>query len=79
MRVIGYIRCLFKGHDVYPSESIMAGVMIDKRNWLCRCHRCGLYIMHDGAISGLSVPMTEKKAFEIKDEFIAEFGKLGVK
>lgn len=73
MGVVGYIGCLLKGHDVYPSESIVADVMIDKRNWLCKCHRCGLYIMHDGAISGLSIPMTERKAFETKDEFIAEF------
>ena len=79
MGVIGYIGCLFKGHNVYPSESLLGDVMIDKRNWLCRCHRCGLYIAHDGAISGTTISMSERKAYKLKDEFIVEFGKLGVK
>lgn len=79
MRVIGYIGCLFKGHDVYPSESLVGDVMIDKRNWLCECHRCGLYIAHDGASSGITVPMSRREAYKLKDEFIEVFGKLGVK
>ena len=33
------IICLFKGHDVDPEESIVKDVVIDKRNWICRCHR----------------------------------------
>lgn len=76
MRVIGFIGCLLNGHDVYPSESIVADVMRDKRNWLCKCHRCGLYIMHDGAISGQSVTITERMAYETRDELITEFDQL---
>lgn len=60
------IICLFKGHDIDPDESII--VMKDKRNWLCQCHRCGLYEMHDGAISGMSVTLTKREAYEVKKD-----------
>ena len=65
--------CFFKGHDIDVSESIVSDVMIDKRNWLCKCHRCGLYEMRDGAISGISVTVTEREAFKTRDEFYKEF------
>lgn len=61
--------CLFKGHDVDPEESIVGDIMRDKRNWLCKCHRCGLYEMHDGAISGLTMTLTKKQAMRTKLEF----------
>lgn len=61
--------CLFKGHDINPDESIVGNVMIDKRNWLCRCHRCGLYEMHDGAISNQTITLTESEAKRVKMEF----------
>lgn len=66
MNLLKAIICLFKGHDINPDESIVSGVMKDKRNWLCQCHRCGLFEMHDGAISGMSVTITEKEAYEVK-------------
>ena len=75
MRAIGYIGCLFKGHDVYPNESLLGDVLTDNRNWLCKCHRCGLYIAHDGALSGITISMSKREAYKFKDEFIAEFGK----
>ena len=56
------IICLFKGHDVDPDESIVKDVVIDKRNWICRCHRCGFYEMHDGSPSGGSVTLTKSDA-----------------
>ena len=61
--------CLFKGHDINPDESIVGDVMIDRRNWLCKCHRCGLYEMHDGAISHTSITLTRSQAFRTKMEF----------
>ena len=64
--------CLIKGHDINPDESIVNDLMIDKRNWLCRCKRCGLYVMHDGAISGLSVTLTRRGAMNIKRDFERE-------
>ena len=67
------IVCLFKGHIIDPNESIVGDTMIDKRNWLCKCHRCGLYIMHDGAISNGSVILTESQALRVKTEFENEF------
>ena len=67
------IVCLFKGHIIDPNESIVGDTMIDKRNWLCKCHRCGLYIMHDGAISNRSVILTESQALRVKTEFEHEF------
>lgn len=61
MNLFKAIICHFKGHDIDPDESIIAsGVMRDKRNWLCQCHRCGLYEMRDGAISGMSVTLTKR-------------------
>ena len=61
--------CLFKGHDVDPDESIVGDVMRDKRNWLCKCHRCGLYEMHDGAISNMSITLTKSQALRTKMKF----------
>ena len=67
--ILKSIICLFKGHDINPDESIIGDIIIDKRNWLCKCHRCGLYEMHDGAISNLTITLTESKALRIKTEF----------
>ena len=61
--------CLFKGHDIDPDESIVGDIMTDKRNWLCKCHRCGLYEMHDGAISNKTITLTENQAMRTKMEF----------
>lgn len=66
MNPLKAIICLFEGHDIDPDESII--VMKDKRNWLCQCHRCGLYEIHDGAISGKSVTLTKREAHEIKKD-----------
>ena len=66
------IICLFKGHDIDPDESIVGDIMIDKRNWLCKCHRCGLYEMHDGAISQETITLTESRALRIKMELERE-------
>ena len=49
-------------------DVIVSDVMKDKRNWLCQCHRCGLYEMHDGAISGKNVTITKREAYEIKKD-----------
>ncbi len=66
------IICLFKGHDIDPNESIVGDIMIDKRNWLCKCHRCGLYEMHDGAISNMTITLTKSQAMRTKMEFERE-------
>lgn len=69
MKIQKAIICLFKGHDVDPEESIVADIMIDKRNWLCECKRCGLFEMHDGAISQMSITLTRRQAMETKRDF----------
>ena len=66
--ILKVIICLFKGHDIDPDESIVGDIMIDKRNWLCKCHRCGLYEMHDGAISQSTITLTESGALRVKME-----------
>ena len=66
MNLLKAIICQFKGHDINPDESIVSSVMRDKRNWLCQCHRCGMYEMHDGAITGESVTLTKREAYEVK-------------
>lgn len=67
--ILKYIVCMFKGHDIDVNESIVSHVMVDKRNYLCKCHRCGLYEMYDGAMSHIRITLTEKSANEIKREF----------
>lgn len=74
--ILKAVVCTFKGHDINPSESIVGDTMIDKRNWLCKCHRCGLYEMHDGAISNLSITLTKREALQVKMEFEREFAKV---
>ena len=69
--ILKSIVCLFKGHDINPEESIVTS-MTDKRNWLCKCHRCGLYEMHDGAISNTSITLTRREAIKTKRHFEAE-------
>lgn len=69
MNLLKAFICLFKGHDINPDESIVGDVMKDKRNWLCQCHRCGLYEMRDGAISNSSITLTKSQAFRTKMEF----------
>lgn len=72
--ILMYPVCLFAGHNINTEESIVKDIMLDKRNWLCKCHRCGLYIMHDGATSGLTVAMTRRSAMKIKKELEDFFG-----
>ena len=67
--IVKAIVCLFKGHDIDPNESIIGDIMKDKRNWLCKCHRCGLYEMHDGAISNKTITLTKSQALRTKMEF----------
>lgn len=67
--IIKAIICLFVGHDIDPDESIVGDIMIDKRNWLCKCHRCGLYEMREGAISGGRITLTRRMALRTKMEF----------
>lgn len=69
MKIIKGIVCLFKGHDIDPDESIVGDTMLDKRNWLCQCHRCGLYEMHDGAILNESITLTKNMAMRTKRDF----------
>ena len=69
MNLLKAIICLFKGHDIDPDESILGDIMKDKRNWLCKCHRCGMYEMRDGAVSGMSVTLTKREAYTVKRDF----------
>lgn len=68
-----FMACIFKGHVVNPDESLVRDYMLDERNWLCKCHRCGIYIMHDGAMSGLSTMMFESEAKDTALEFNIQF------
>lgn len=68
-KTIYRIICLFKGHDINPDESIVGDIMIDKRNWLCKCHRCGLYEMH-GEIG--TITLTKSQALRTKMELEQE-------
>lgn len=71
--IFNAVVCLFKGHDINPDESIVGDIMIDKRNWICKCHRCGLYEMHDGAISNATITLTKSQALRTKMELERDF------
>ena len=74
--LIKAFKCAFAGHVIDLSENIVADIIHDKRNYICKCHRCGLYLMHDGANSGLTVPMTEKTARRVKQRIEHEIALL---
>lgn len=78
MKAKGFVQCFFSRHCIIDkSESIVNGIMHDERNFLCKCQRCGLYVMHDGAISGLTIRfMSERKAFCIKRELESSLAQL---
>ena len=61
--------CMIKGH-VLDTPSIIN--FIDKRDYLKKCSRCGLYHAYSD-ISMISVPMTEREAMKIKREFEEKF------
>lgn len=61
-----FLICLFKKHTLEPSIVNT----ICKNNWLKRCSRCGLYLMH-GDIG--TVILTKKQAMKIKAEYEKEF------
>lgn len=73
--ILKSIVCLFKGHDINPEESLVTS-MNDKRNWLCKCQRCGLYEMHDGAISNTSITLTRREAIKTKRHLEAEMAEI---
>lgn len=58
--------CIAKGHDL--QENICNTIC--SNNWLRKCRRCGLYVMHGE--SG-SVMISEKEATRIKENFEKEF------
>ena len=70
--VLKRIICNFKGHDPDPDDDLIAGIMNDPRNWLRRCKRCGRYVMHDGAISGITLTLSEKEARQVAKDLEAE-------
>lgn len=61
-----FLKCIFKGHQL--EKSIVN--TINSNNWLKRCSRCGLYLMH-GDIG--KVILTKRQAMKIKKEFEKEF------
>lgn len=69
MNILKSIICKFKGHDVDSEQSIIDGyIMINHENWICKCKRCGLYLMHDGAVTGQTLVVSKKEAYKLKHE-----------
>lgn len=64
MNILKYIKCLFVGHDISGNESIIKTFC--SNHWIRKCNCCGRYIMH-GDIGSISI--SEKEAFEFKNEF----------
>ena len=72
MNIFKAIVCKMKGHVVDPEKDnimVFQTIKCDSRNWICKCKRCGVYIMHDGALSGMSVTISKKEAFKIKEDY----------
>lgn len=70
--ILKAIICKFKGHEVDPDENIVDSFNSD--NWVCKCHRCGLYVIHDGML-GASITVTKREAFEFKESFESEMSR----
>ena len=70
--ILKRIICGFKGHEPDPDDDLIAGIMNDPRNWMRRCKRCGCYLIHDGAISGLTVTLSESEAKQEAEELRRE-------
>ena len=70
--ILKRIICGFKGHDPDPDDDLIAGFTNEPRNWMRRCKRCGRYIMHDGAISGITLTLSEKEARQAAKDLEAE-------
>lgn len=72
MNIFKAVVCKVKGHVVDPEKDniiFFQTAHLNSRNWICKCKRCGVYIMHDGALSGMSVTISKKEAFKIKKEY----------
>ena len=70
--ILKRIICGFKGHDPDPDDDLIAGFTNEPRNWMRRCKRCGRYVMHDGAISGITLTLSEKEARQAAKDLEAE-------
>ena len=70
--IFKWIICGLKGHEPDPDDDLIAGFTNEPRNWMRRCKRCGRYIMHDGAISGITVTLSEREAKQEAEEFMRE-------
>ena len=70
--IFKWIICGLKGHEPDPDDDLIAGFTNEPRNWMRRCKRCGRYVMHDGAISGLTVTLSEREAKQEAEEFRRE-------
>ena len=71
MNIVKGIACLVAGHNTKGSESIVNTFCAN--NWLKRCKRCGLYVMH-GDIG--SITLSKEGALKIKTEFEEEMQRL---
>lgn len=67
MKIHKIIVCAVKGHRL-EEKSITN--TINRNNWLKKCSRCGMYVMH-GDLG--SVLLTEKEALEFKIDFEKTF------
>lgn len=65
---MGFLICIFKGHLL--GNSIVN--TINTNNWLKRCSRCGLYVMH-GGFHDNSILLTKRQALKVKREFEEHF------
>ena len=63
MNICKYFKCLFVGHNISNSKSIVE--TFNSNNWIKKCKYCGVYIMN-GDLG--SIDISEKQAFKIKNE-----------
>ena len=61
------ILCMMAGHKLNEPSIVNT---LCTNNWLKRCSRCGLYVMH-GDIG--SITLTKRRALRVKQEFEEEF------
>lgn len=70
MNIIKYPICVIKGHKLESSSIIE---FIDKRNYLKKCSRCGLYEAASVLEPCLTLTVSERTAKKMKAEFEERF------
>jgi len=66
MNPVKFLLCCIRGHEV--GETIVN--TLNRNNWIRRCERCGVYLMHGDPGTIL---LSQRAAYKTRDEFYEAF------